>query len=86
MSNPLTMQEINSLLSMRINNEPVFKSVELFYSDEYKKAIAEQKSSIELEKIQRFRPAVASEANFLYNDIHARDQKVQYSSGNPQGD
>lgn len=78
-SRPLTMAEINSLLSMRINNKPVFESIEMFYSQEYKKARETGANSIELEKIVRFRHATAEEANLLYNDIHFREEKTSKS-------
>ncbi|NLP01684.1 MAG: hypothetical protein GX089_04245 [Fibrobacter sp.] len=83
-SNPLTMQEINTLLSLRINNEPVFKSIDHFYTDEYKDALLQNKSALELEKIQRFRSATSEEANLLYNDLHARTEKFVYTGGGAQ--
>ena len=35
---PLTMADINTLLSMQFNNKPLFPSIELFHSDEYQQA------------------------------------------------
>ncbi|NLE00551.1 MAG: hypothetical protein GX640_11820 [Fibrobacter sp.] len=83
-SEPLKMKEINTLLSMRFNNEPIFPSIEHFYSDEYKKELDAGKSSSELESIVKFRPATDQEANLLYCDIHERDEKFQYSGGGAQ--
>lgn len=74
-SRPLTMPEINSLLSMRFNNKPLFESVESFYSPEYIEAREKGMSSAELEEIVRFRSATPEEANLLYNDIHFREEK-----------
>jgi hypothetical protein len=75
-SRPLSMTEINTLLSMRFSNKPVFESIEQFYSQEYKTARESGLSSIELEKIVKFRPATSAEANLLYNDIHFREEKT----------
>ncbi len=82
LSAPLSMAEISILLSMRFNNKPLFESVEMFYSDEYKKALADQLEPSELEKIIKFRTATQEEANLLFSDIHARDEKERYSSQN----
>jgi hypothetical protein len=76
---PLTMSEINTLLSMRFQNEPVFESIELFYTDEYKKALSTDTPATDLEKIEKFRPATEREANVLYSDIHAREDKIEMS-------
>ncbi len=82
-SNPLTIQEINTLLAMRVNREPMFKSIEIFYTEDYKKALSENMSATELEKIQRFRNATSEEASLLYNDLHARE-KFQYTGSGAQ--
>ncbi len=74
---PLTMSEINKLLSMRFHNEPVFDSIELFYTEEYKKALESSVPAAELEKIGKFRSATEREVNFLYSDIHAREDKIE---------
>lgn len=86
LARPLSMQEINTLLSMRHNNEPLYEGIEAFHSDEYLKAVEDGKNSAELEKLQRFRPATAKEANLLYSDIHARDEKTEYTGGGAQSE
>ncbi|NLD95406.1 MAG: hypothetical protein GX639_22370 [Fibrobacter sp.] len=79
----LTMPEINALLSMRFNNEPVFDSIELFYTEEYKNALESNVPVAELEKIGKFRPATEREVNLLYSDIHAREDKIEMSGSSP---
>lgn len=79
-SRPLTMKEINSLMSMKFNNQPIFESIELFYSDEYKKALESKTPVAELEKMKRFRNATESEANLLYTDLHAREDSLPLAS------
>ena len=79
-SRPLKMKEINTLLSMRFNNEPLFKSIEHFYSDEFKKALQSGIGNDELEKIEKYRNATETEANLLYCDIHAREEKLELGS------
>jgi len=74
---PLTMPEINSLLSMRFNNEPVFESIEMFYTDEYKNALNANSPATDLDKMVKFRSATEKEANLLYSDIHAREDKIE---------
>ncbi len=81
---PLTMSEINTLLSMRFNNEPVFDSIELFYTDEYKKALASNAPAADLEKIDKFRPATDREVNLIYSDIHAREDKIEMSGSSSE--
>jgi hypothetical protein len=83
---PLQIQEINSLLSLRFNNTPIFESIEEFYSEEYKKALQENKSPSELEQIERFRKGTQREINLLYCDIHAREQKFEYTGGGAASD
>lgn len=80
MSRPLTMKEINNLLSMKFNNQPIFESIEEFLSEEFKKALSDQLPVAELEKIQHFRPATAREANLLFCDIHSREEKLELGS------
>lgn len=82
LSAPLKMTEIAVLLSMRFNNKPLFESVEMFYSDEYKKALADHLEPSELEKITKFRTATQEETNLLFSDIHSRDESERYSSQN----
>lgn len=81
---PLSMADINTLLSMQFNNEPLYPSIEVFHSDEYTAALGNGTPVAELEKIVRFRKPTESELNLLYCDIHARDEKEKYS-GNNQG-
>jgi hypothetical protein len=81
---PLTMSEINVLLSMRFHNEPVFESIELFYTDEYKKALSENTSATDLEQMAKFRPATEREVNLLYSDIHAREDKIEMSGSSSE--
>ena len=72
---------------MKFNNKPLFESVEIFYTEEYKNALKTHTDPAELEKVTKFRPANAEEANLLFSDIHSRDEKEQYStsSNNPEG-
>ncbi len=81
---PLTMSDINTLLSIQINNKPIFPSIDLFYTEEYLQALKNGTSSIDLDKIGRFRNPSEKELNLLFCDIHARDEKWQFSSGNNQ--
>ena len=85
-SKPLTMAAINTLLAMRFNNKPLFPSIELFYSEEYRDALQKGVSPAELEKIETFRLPAENELNQLYCDIHARDDMAQYSSSGNQSD
>ena len=82
---PLTMADINTLLSMQFNNKPLFPSIELFFSEEYLQALKSGLPSTELEKIQRFRMPKENELNLLYCDIHAREEKEQYTGSNQPG-
>ncbi len=79
-SRPLNMSEINALLSMRFNNEPIFESIELFYTEEYMAALKNGAPVTELEKICKFRPGLDAEVNMLYSDIHAREDQIEISS------
>ena len=79
---PLSMSDINTLLSMHFNNEPLYPSIDAFYSEEYLKAEENGVSIEELEKIERFRKPTKEEVNTLYCDIHVRDEKDQVSSTN----
>jgi hypothetical protein len=79
---PLRMAQISVLLSMRFNNKPLFESIEMFYSDEYKKALADHLEPSELEKIPKFRTPTSEEANLLFSDIHAREESERYSAQN----
>ncbi|HEX2955472.1 MAG TPA: hypothetical protein VHO70_01500 [Chitinispirillaceae bacterium] len=79
---PLRMAQISVLLSMRFNNKPLFESIEVFYSEEYKKAISDNLNPSELEKINKFRPATQEEANLLFSDIFAREESERYTTQN----
>ena len=76
-SRPLVMAEINALLSMNFNNEPMYQSIELFYSEEYKTAVTNEVATSEIEKIEKYRPGTDAEVNLLYSDIHAREDKIE---------
>ncbi len=86
MNRPLHMKEINTLMAIRFNGTPAFDSVDLFFSDEYKKALEQGLPSIELEKLVKFRPATAAEANILFNDLHMREEKEEYTGAGAQSD
>ncbi len=79
---PLTMNEINTLMNMYFNNKPLFPSIETFYTDEYMEALKRGAPCSELERIQRFRRPTEKELNLLYNDIHEREEKEQYTGSN----
>jgi hypothetical protein len=82
---PLSSNDINSLLSMYFNNQPLYPSIESFYSDAYKQALATGTSGDALETIAQFRPPTEKELNLLYCDLHTREDKINYSSGNNAG-
>lgn len=83
---PLSMADINTLLSMQFNNKPLYPSIELFYSEEYLQALKKGVPPSELEKIGRFRKPTEKELNLLYCDIHVREEKEQYTGSNqPEG-
>jgi len=82
---PLKSEEIASLLSMRFNREPLYGSIEDFYTPEYRTALESGAAPSELEKIARYRRPTQKEVNLLYCDIHAREQTFEYSGSN-QGD
>lgn len=67
---PLTSKEITTLLSLHKNREPVYPSIDSFYSEEYKETLRTNSS---VEKIQRYRTATPEEANLLYCDIHSKE-------------
>jgi hypothetical protein len=79
-SRPLTMSEINLLMSMHFNGNPIFESIEMFYNEEYKTALSNGTSISELDKMQKFRPGTDAEVNMLYSDIHSREDKIEISS------
>jgi hypothetical protein len=54
----------------------------MFYSEEYREAVSRDVPTVELEKIPRFRKPTEQELNLLYCDIHAREEKFQYTGSN----
>jgi len=78
----LTSERIASLLSLRFNREPIYKSVEDFYTPEYAEALKSGVSPSELSQIPRYRNPTQKEANLLYSDIHSKDQLYEYSASN----
>ena len=81
-SEPLSMADINTLLSMQFNNEPLYESIEEFHSEEYANALKNNTPPAELEKMVRFRKPTDTELNILYCDIHAREEKMNYTGSN----
>ena len=79
---PLTMPDINTLLSMQFNNKPLFPSIEIFYSDEFIQGLKDGIAPGELEKMPRYRKPTDEELNLLFCDIHAREEKINYSGSN----
>jgi len=80
LENPLVSEQIASLISMKFNREPLYKSIEDFYTEEYKSALDSGKAPAELEKITRYRGPTQKEINLLYNDIHAKEQTFEVSN------
>jgi len=80
LENPLVSEQIASLISMKFNREPLYKSIEDFYTEEYRNALASGKAPAELEKITRYRNPTQKEVNLLYNDIHAKEQVFEFSN------
>jgi len=78
----LTSERIASLLSLRFNREPIYKSVEDFYTPEYAEALKSGVSPSELSQIPRYRNPTQKEVNLLYCDIHSKDQLYEYSASN----
>lgn len=72
----LISEEIASLLSMRFNGELMYEGIESFYSDDYKKALEDEVSSSELDKIEKYRAPTPKEINLLYCDVHAREEAL----------
>lgn len=85
-SHPLQMKDITTLMSMRFNGKQLFDSIDQFFSEEYKKALQDKIDINELEKIEKFRPATDREANLLFNDLHMRDEKEEYTGGGAQSE
>jgi len=80
--NPLSNTDINTLLSMHFNGEPLFPSIEHFHSDEYRNALLRHATGDELDKIVKFRPPTDEELNLLFCDVHAREEKFTYTGSN----
>ncbi len=79
LSRPLKSEEIASLLSMHFGGEPLYASIDDFYSEEYRAALQSGAAPAELEKLQRYRNATEKEVNMLYCDVHAREQTFEYT-------
>jgi hypothetical protein len=79
---PLTSERIASLLSLRFNREPLYKSIDDFYTPEYADALKSGVSPSELSQIPRYRNPTPKEVNLLYCDIHSKDQLYEYSASN----
>ncbi|MDR2693878.1 MAG: hypothetical protein LBB74_06650 [Chitinispirillales bacterium] len=82
MGRPLTSDRIASLLSLRFNREPLYKSVDDFYTPEYAEALRSGMPPSELSKVTRYRNPTQKEANLLYGDIHSKEQLYEYSASN----
>jgi len=80
LENSLVSEQIASLISMQFNREPLYKSIEDFYTEEYKSAVSSGVAPAELEKITRYRKPTQKEVNLLYNDIHAKEQIFEFSN------
>ncbi|MDR0331211.1 MAG: hypothetical protein LBH93_05835 [Chitinispirillales bacterium] len=78
----LSSDHIASLLSIRFNREPLYKSAEDFYTPEYAKALAAGAAPAELSEIQRYRNPSPKEVNLLYSDIHSKEELYVYSASN----
>jgi len=72
MSRPLTPKEINMLLSIMKNNVPLYESIDVFYSEEFKASMGKPAHEHE-SKTEHYRPATEQEANLLYCDVHSRE-------------
>jgi hypothetical protein len=79
---PLTSERIASLLSLRFNREPLYKSVEDFYTPEYAEALKSGVPPAQLSDIPRYRNPTQKEVNLLYGDIHAKEELYVYSASN----
>ena len=78
LTHPLSSEQIASLLSMRFNRIPLYKSIEEFYTPEYAEAISANTAPAELSKIPRYRSPTQKEVYMLYNDPHAKDEVYEY--------
>jgi hypothetical protein len=77
----LNSEQIASLLSMRFNREPLYKSIEDFYTPEYLAALQSNAAPAELSKIEHYRKPTQKEVNLMHSDIHAKDDVYSYSGG-----
>lgn len=78
----LSGEHIASLLSLRFNREPLYRSIEDFYTPEYADALKSGVPPSDLSKIPRYRNPTPKEVNLLYSDIHSKDQLYEYSASN----
>jgi uroporphyrinogen-III synthase len=84
LNHALIGEQVASLLSMRFNREPLYRSIEEFYTQEYLEALAAGVAPAELSKIERYRSPTQREVNLLYSDIHAKEQVYDYSRSNAE--
>lgn len=82
---PLSNSDINTLLSIHFQGEPLYPAIDTFYSEEYKNAMEKGVIGEELDTIKKFRIPTEEELNLLYCDVHARDEKLNYSGTNQAG-
>ena len=81
----LVGEQIASLLTMRFNRDPLYQSIEDFYSPEYAEALRSGASPAELSGIGRYRRPTEKEVHLLFSDIHAKDQMYEVSGSNDEG-
>lgn len=80
---PLGSEQIASLLSMRFNREPLYKSINDFYTPEYAQAAESGVSPAELAKLPKYRHPTDREVNLLYSDVHSKEQMYEVTGGQP---
>jgi hypothetical protein len=80
----LNSDHIASLLSMRFNGAPLYKSIDEFYTPEYTEAVSSGTAPAELAKIDRYRKPTEKEANLLFSDIHAKEKMYEATGGQPR--
>ncbi|MCL2219506.1 MAG: hypothetical protein FWC23_05730 [Chitinispirillia bacterium] len=83
LENGLNSDQIASLLSMRFNREPLYKSVEEFYTPDYLKALSDGLPAAELAKVHRYRQPTEKEVNMLFSDIHSKEKMYEATGGQP---
>jgi len=79
----LGSEQIASLLSMRFNREPVYKSINDFYTPEYAQAVESGAPPADLAKLPKYRHPTAREVNLLYSDIHSKEKMYEATGGQP---